>query len=106
ISALTTRYRDLVFLVLFGVQLLMYATTVVYPLSMVVDKFNAKHPILVWIIKYNPLTAVIETFRVGFLGHGSFTWGMLGYSAFMTVLILTIGVLTFNKVERSFVDTI
>jgi lipopolysaccharide transport system permease protein len=106
ISAMTTRYRDLVFLVLFGVQLLMYATTVVYPLSAVLSKFGAKHPVLVWIIEYNPLTTVIETFRVGFLGHGTFTWGMLGYSSAMTLIILTLGVLTFNKVERSFVDTI
>jgi lipopolysaccharide transport system permease protein len=106
ISAMTTRYRDLVFLVLFGVQLLMYATTVVYPLSSVIGKFGGKHPVLVWIIQYNPMTALIETFRFGFLGHGSFTWGMLGYSAAVTGIILILGVLTFNKVERSFVDTI
>lgn len=106
VSAMTTRYRDLAFLVLFGVQLLMYSTTVVYPLSSIIGKFGGKHPVLVWIIKYNPMTTVIETFRMGFLGHGTFTWGMFGYSTIMTLLILTLGILTFNKVERSFVDTI
>jgi len=75
VSAMTTRYRDLAFLVLFGVQLLMYATTVVYPLSSVFEKFGGKHPDLVRVIEYNPMTAVIETFRIGFLGHGTFSWG-------------------------------
>ena len=106
VSAMTTRYRDLAFLVLFGVQLLMYATTVVYPLSSVLEKFGAKHPVLVSIIEYNPMTAVIETFRMGFLGHGTFTWGMFGYSTAVTTVIFLLGVFTFNKVERSFVDTI
>ena len=106
VSAMTTRYRDLAFLVLFGVQLLMYATTVVYPLSSVLDKFGVKHAALVDIIEYNPMTAVIETFRMGFLGHGSFSWSMLGYSAAVTTVIFLLGVFTFNKVERSFVDTI
>lgn len=106
ISAMTTRYRDLAFLVLFGVQLLMYATTVIYPLSSLLDKYSGKYPFLVKVIEYNPMTAVIETFRVGFLGHGGFTWGMLGYSTVVTFVIFILGVLTFNKVERSFVDTI
>jgi lipopolysaccharide transport system permease protein len=106
VSAMTTRYRDLAFLVLFGVQLLMYATTVVYPLSSVYEKFGGKHPDLVRVIEYNPMTAVIETFRIGFLGHGTFSWGMLGYSVAVTLVIFLLGVLTFNKVERSFVDTI
>lgn len=102
VSAMTTRYRDLAFLVLFGVQLLMYATTVIYPLSTVLTKF----PKYGWIIKYNPMTPVIETFRVGFLGSGTFSWDLLGYSTGVTFIILLIGVFTFNKAERSFVDTI
>ncbi len=106
VSAMTTRYRDLAFLVLFGVQLLMYATTVIYPLSSVYQKYGTKHPDLVRVIEYNPMTAVIETFRVGFLGHGCFSWGMLSYSVAVTLVIFLLGVLTFNKVERSFVDTI
>jgi len=105
VSAMTTRYRDLALLVLFGVQLLMYATTVIYPLSAVVTKFQ-KHPWVIRVIRYNPLTAVIETFRLGFLGHGTFTWGLLAYSTVVTLIILSLGILTFNKVERSFVDTI
>ena len=106
VSAMTTRYRDLAFLVLFGVQLLMYATTVIYPLSSIIQKFGGKHVWLVRTIEYNPMTAVIETFRIGFLGHGTFSWGMLAYSTTVTFIILILGVLTFNKVERSFVDTI
>jgi lipopolysaccharide transport system permease protein len=106
VSAMTTRYRDLAFLVIFGVQLLMYATTVIYPFSSVFQKYGDKHPVLVKVIEYNPMTAVIETFRIGFLGHGTFSWGMLGYSTAVTILIMILGVLTFNKAERSFVDTI
>jgi lipopolysaccharide transport system permease protein len=102
VSAMTTRYRDLQFLVVFGVQLLMYATTVIYPLSAVETKFHHYS----WVIKYNPMTPIIETFRIGFLGSGTFTWGLLGYATGVTFAILILGVLTFNKVERSFVDTI
>lgn len=102
VSAMTTRYRDLAFLVLFGVQLLMYATTVVYPLSAVLTKF----PKFSWIIKYNPMTPIIETFRVGFLGSGTFSWHLLGYATTVTLVILFLGIFTFNKVEKTFVDTI
>lgn len=102
VSAMTTRYRDLQFLVVFGVQLMMYATTVIYPLSAVETRFHH----LAWLIKYDPMTPIIETFRLGFLGGGTFTWGLLGYAAAVTFTILILGVLTFNKVERSFVDTI
>ncbi|MBS1519712.1 MAG: ABC transporter permease [Bacteroidetes bacterium] len=102
ISAVTTKYRDLAFVVTFGVPLLMYATTVIYPLSVAV----AKYPKYAWIIKYNPMTALIETFRYGFLGKGTFSWGLLGYSAGITAVILLIGIVIFNKVERTFVDTV
>jgi lipopolysaccharide transport system permease protein len=102
VTALTTRYRDLALLVVFGVQLLMYSTTVVYPLSMVVQKY----PKFSWMVTYNPLTAVIETFRLGFLGAGTFTWGLLCYSGAATLIILMTGIITFSKVEKSFVDTI
>lgn len=102
VSALTTRYRDLAFLVIFGVQLLMYATTVVYPLSAALTKF----PKYSWIIKYNPMTPIIETFRMGFLGSGTFSWGLLWYSISVTLFILFLGVFTFNRVEKSFVDTV
>ncbi len=102
ISAMTTKYRDLAFLVTFGIQLLMYATTVIYPLSTAIEKY----PAYSWIIEYNPMTPLIETFRYGFLGEGSFTWGSLGYSSGITFIILIIGILIFNKVEKNFVDTV
>jgi len=102
ISAMTTKYRDLAFLVGFGVQLLMYATTVIYPLSTALDKY----PEYAWIIEYNPMTPIIETFRYGFLGEGSFSWGSLGYACGVTFALLLFGIVIFNKVERNFVDTV
>lgn len=102
ISAVTTKYRDLAFAVAFGVPLCMYTTTVVYPLSTAVTRY----PTYSWLIKFNPLTAVIETLRYGFLGEGSFSWGLLGYSAGVTAIILFLGIIIFNKVERTFVDTV
>jgi lipopolysaccharide transport system permease protein len=102
ISAMTTKYRDLAFLVTFGVQLLMYATTVIYPLSVAENRY----PEYSWIISYNPMTTIIEAFRFGFLGEGSFNWTNLGYTSLSTALILVIGIIIFNKVEKSFVDTI
>jgi len=102
ISAMTTKYRDLAFLVGFGVQLLMYATTVIYPLSTALTKY----PQYAWIIEYNPMTPIIETFRYGFLGEGSFSWGSLGYATGVTTALLLFGIVIFNKVERNFVDTV
>ncbi|RZJ82454.1 MAG: ABC transporter permease [Flavobacterium sp.] len=102
ISAMTTKYRDLAFLVTFGVQLLMYATTVIYPLSTALEKY----PDYAWIIEYNPMTSIIETFRYGFLGEGSFSWGNLGYTTGVTLALLIFGIVIFNKVERNFVDTV
>ncbi len=99
VSALTTKYRDLAFLVSFGVPLLMYATTVVFPLSAAPHRFFN-------LIKFNPMTPIIETFRKGFLGTGTFSWGMLGYTTVVTCLVLFAGILIFNKVEKSFVDTV
>ncbi len=99
ISAMTTKYRDLAFLLVFGIQLLQYSTTVIYPLSHVSLKYR-------WIIAANPMTELIETFRYGFLGRGSFSWPALGYSTFVTIVFLIIGTIIFNKVEKSFVDTV
>ena len=99
ISSLTTKYRDLSFLVSFGMQLLMYATTVIYPLSSAPEKYK-------WLIKANPMTGIIETFRYGFLGTGSFTWGLLGYSSLVSVILLVAGMIVFTKVEKNFVDTV
>lgn len=102
ISAVTTKYRDLAFVVNFGVPLLMYSTTVIYPLSVVEAKFQSYS----WLIRFNPVTPVIETFRYSMLGKGSFSWDLLLYSLVVTMLILVAGVITFNKVEKTFVDTI
>lgn len=98
-SSLTTKYRDLVFLLTFGIQLLMYATPVIYPLSSISGEYK-------WIILANPMSSIVETFRYGFLGSGSFSWGQLGYSLGFSVAILLLGTIIFNRVERSFTDTV
>ena len=98
-SALTTKYRDLAMLLTFGVQLLMYATPVIYPLSSIPEKYK-------WLILANPMSSIVETFRYGFLGSGTFSWAYLGYSLVVTVVILVIGIITFNKVQKSFTDTV
>jgi lipopolysaccharide transport system permease protein len=99
ISALTTKYKDLIFLLTFGIQLLMFATPVIYPISKVPDKYQ-------WIILANPVSSIIETFRYAFLGSGTFNWVHLAYSAAMTIAILFFGTVVFNRVEKSFTDTI
>lgn len=99
ITAMTTRYRDLSFLVGFGVQLLMYMTTVIYPLSAAPEKYR-------WMIEMNPMTGIIEAFRYAFLGKGEFDATSLGYSSLVTILILTLGIVIFNKTEKNFVDTV
>jgi lipopolysaccharide transport system permease protein len=99
VSALTTRYRDLRYLVTFGVQLFMYATPVVYPLSSVSGSFRI-------LILLNPLTSIVEAFRYGFLGAGNFNPLYLLYSfVFMLVTLIT-GMLLFNHVEATFMDTV
>ena len=99
ITALTTKYRDLAFLITFGVQLMMYATTVIYPLSAAPVKYK-------WIIELNPMTGIIEAFRFGFLGQGDFTINTFGYSVVFTLISLVLGVIIFNKTEKTFVDTV
>ena len=98
-SALTTKYRDLAMLLTFGVQLLMYATPVIYPLS----KLPVKYKVF---ILANPLSSIVETFRYAFLGSGTFSWGALGYSTAVTLVVLVVGTVIFNKVEKSFTDTV
>lgn len=100
ITAMTTKYRDLTFLVTFGVQLLMYATTVIYPLS------YAKAKGYGFIVELNPMTGIIECFRYAFLGKGEFTIGSLSYSVITTLVVLVLGIVIFNKTEKNFVDTI
>jgi len=99
ISSLTTKYKDLMFLVQFGVQLWMYATPIIYPLSTIPEKYR-------WIVAANPMTAIVETFKFGFLDQQPLYTGYLLYSAVFTLFILTLGILVFNKVEKGFMDTI
>jgi lipopolysaccharide transport system permease protein len=100
ITSLTTKYRDLSFLIQFGVQLLMYATPVIYPLSTVI---NSKYSIL---ILANPMTPIIETFRVAFLGKGIFDWMHLGYSFLAMLVLLIAGFYFFSNTEKTFTDTV
>lgn len=99
ISSMTTKYRDLKFLLTFGVQLAMYASPVIYPLSSLPEKYK-------FIILANPVSSIIETFRFAFLGQGTFSWVYLGYSTAFTVVVFFLGLLVFNRVQRSFMDTI
>ena len=99
VSALTTRYRDLAQLVTFGVQLLMFATPVIYPVSAVPEKYR-------WIVSLNPLSPVVEAFRNGFLGGGTVTVGQLAVSVGVMVAILVVGLMLFSRVERTFMDTV
>jgi lipopolysaccharide transport system permease protein len=98
-TSLTTKYRDLKFLVQFGVQLLMYATPIIYPISTIPDKFKIY-------ILLNPLSHIVETFKLAVLGKGEFLVGSMIYSLCFTLVILLIGILIFNKTERSFMDTV
>ncbi len=100
ISSLTTKYRDLTVLIGFAVQLLMYATPVVYPLSFLKGKSYAS-----W-IQWNPLTPIVEAFRYALFGEGTFSAGSLLYSGGFIVIVLFAGLLIFSKVERSFMDTV
>ena len=99
ITSLTTKYRDLKFLVVFGVQLIMYASPIVYPLSIVPDKYK-------WLILANPVTSIIETFKYAFLGVGEFSWVYLSYSLVFTLILFLIGLIIFHRVEKSFMDTV
>ncbi|MBK6537746.1 MAG: ABC transporter permease [Ignavibacteria bacterium] len=99
VSSLTTKYRDLTFLVSFGVQLLMYATPVIYPLSALPEKYK-------WIVLANPMTSIVDTFRFAFLGAGTFNAGNLLYTSVFVVIILSIGIIVFNRVEKTFMDTV
>ena len=98
-TSLTTKYRDLVFLLSFGVQLAMYATPVIYPLSEVPADYR-------WLAVLNPMTSMIETFKHGFLGRGTFEWSYLAYSAGFMVVLLLASIAVFNRTEKNFMDTV
>ena len=99
ISSLTTKYRDLRFLLGFGIQLWMYASPVIYPLSILPEKAK-------FYMSLNPVAPVIEGFRYIFLGKGYFNLGLLGYSIAIAVTIFLIGVALFHRVEKTFMDTV
>ena len=100
VSSLTTRYRDLMVVVTFGVQLWMYGSPVVYPLSMIT------HPVLRAVMVINPMTAPMESFRYIFFGTGQVTGVMWASSLIWTVALLALGLSLFSKVEKTFVDTV
>ena len=102
ISSMTTKYRDLRFLITFGVQLWMYATPVIYPLSVMKETY----PKYIWVLVANPLTAILETFKYAFTGAGELNWLYLGYSFAFTIIILLLGIVIFNRVQRNFMDVI
>ena len=99
ISSWTTKYRDLTIFFSFIVQLWMYATPVIYPLSMMSPKQQ-------WIAVLNPITSIMETFKYAVLGKGVFNWLHLGYSFLFMCVVLAIGIVIFNRVQRSFMDTV
>ena len=98
-SALTTKYRDLSFLLTFGVQLLMYATPIIYPLSFTNGKIHDA-------LAYNPLTSIFENVRYSIYGIGQFDAFGLLYTAGFTLVVLVLGILVFNRIEQSFMDTV
>ncbi|APG64706.1 ABC transporter permease [Tenacibaculum todarodis] len=102
ISSMVTKYRDLTFLIGFGVQLLMYLSAVMYPLEIV----KQKAPEYAWIVEYNPMTTVIETFRNIVLGTGVVSILQLVYMVSISIIIFLLGLLIFNKTEKTFIDTI
>ena len=99
LSALTTKYRDLIFLITFGIQLGMYATPVIYPMSAITSKYK-------WLIEGNPLSSLLEAFKKIWLGAGELSWPWLGYSFIFMSLLLLIGTIIFNRVEKTFMDTV
>ena len=98
VSSLTTKYRDFTFLVAFGVQLMMYGTPIIYPLSAIPAKWR-------WLVELNPMSGPVESFRALFLG-GPIPWSGLGLSTAITAVLLVIGVVLFNRVEKTFMDTV
>jgi lipopolysaccharide transport system permease protein len=102
ISSMVTKYRDLTFLVSFGVQLLMYVSAVMYPMALIKEKL----PQLGWLIEYNPLAYVVETARYILLNEGTVSIGGLVYTGVITVLLFLLGLVIFNRTEKSFIDTV
>ena len=99
-SSLTTKYRDLQLLLTSFVSLWIHAPPIIYPLSTIT------HPKLHFLMSLNPLTGIVEAFKYGFLGAGEFSWGLLAYSFCFMVVLLAIGIVIFNRVQKTFMDTV
>ena len=99
ISAMTTKYRDLTFLIQFGIQLWMYATPVIYPISQIPEKYR-------WAIMANPVSSIVEAFKYGFTGSGDFYLKGVLYSGIFAIVLFFIGVAIFNRTEKTFMDTV
>ena len=100
VSSLTTKYRDLSILITFGVSLWMYLTPIVYPISSVGEGIMKK------VFMLNPVTPAAELIRYAVLGQGTIHWGYYGTSAGLTLVLFAIGVMIFNRVEKTFMDTV
>tara|TARA_R110002033_G_scaffold105010_1_gene152400 strand:- start:539 stop:1432 length:894 start_codon:yes stop_codon:yes gene_type:complete len=108
ISSMTTKYRDLNFLVGFGVQLLMYGSAVMYPISLIQEKVT-QGVLPNWVgylIEYNPMTTVIELFRHMTLGVGEFSFSKLVYATVVSIVVFLLGLIVFNRTEKQFIDTV
>ena len=102
ISSMTTKYRDLTFLVTFGVQLLMYGSAVMYPISY----FKEKLPEYAWLVEYNPIAVIVEAFRNMMLNTGNVQISDMIYVTVISVIVFTLGLIVFNRTEKSFIDTV
>ncbi|GAB6124204.1 ABC transporter permease [Dysgonomonas termitidis] len=102
ISSMTTKYRDVGILIGFLVSLWMFITPIVYPLSVMSERYSEYK----WIIALNPLSPIVETFRFATMGTGEFSWASLSYSFGVTVVVMIAGMGVFNKVERNFIDVV
>lgn len=102
ISAAVTKYRDLIYLVGFAIQLLMYLSAVMYPMELI----KTKLPKYGWVVEYNPLAYIIETTRYMLLGIGQISFLGLSYTLIVTIMVFFGGILVFNKTEKTFIDTV
>ena len=105
ISSMVTKYRDLTFLVSFGIQLLMYVSAVIYPVSVAKEKMQ-NYPIVVSFIEYNPMTIVIENFRNIVFGDATVSFIQIGYMLAVSIILFMVGLAIFNKTEKTFIDTV
>jgi lipopolysaccharide transport system permease protein len=99
ISAMTTKYRDLTFLIQFGIQLWMYATPVIYPITKIPEKYRT-------LILANPVSSIVEAFKYGFMGSGVFSTSAILYSVIFTIVLFFLSLMVFNRVEKNFMDTV